>query len=61
MTLGIEYVTDFEKPFSSKGKFPWITFNHEDIADSQIALEHVLKAMPEKDISNHLAKEEKVK
>lgn len=56
---GIEYIVDFHQPMSDKGKSPWITFNKKDIADSQISLEHLIKQMPEKDISAHLSPEEK--
>lgn len=50
----IEYITDFEQPMSSKGKSPWITINGKDVADSQIAINHLkeeLKINPDKDLT----------
>ncbi len=39
----IKYVNDFEEPMSSKGKMPWITFNGQEIADTQIVIEFLTK------------------
>ena len=51
----IEYAVDFSQPKSSKGKTPWMTFNKEDIADSQMCIDHVIKVMPDKDLDSHLS------
>lgn len=55
----IDYVPDWDRPRSSKGKTPWITFRGKEVADSQISLEYVLSKLPEKDISAHLSPEQK--
>ncbi len=55
----IEYAVDFSQPKSTKGKSPWITFNKEDIADSQMCMNHILKVMPEKDLDSHLSEVDK--
>ena len=38
---------------SAKGKMPWITYNNNDISDSQICIEFLMKEF-NKDLSNHL-------
>lgn len=35
----IPYKTDFEEPYGPKGKTPWITFNGEELEDSQLVIE----------------------
>ncbi len=55
----IKFETDFDMPMSSKGKSPWITFNGEDIADSQFSIERILKDLPEANLDAHLSAEEK--
>ena len=54
----IKYVPEFKKTQSAKGKSPWMTFNGEDIADSQFCIEHLSKTLG-KDLSSHLTSEEK--
>ena len=56
---GIKYAVDFSKPFSSKGKMPWMTFNKEDMTDSQMCIDHIIKVMPDKDLDAHLNDSEK--
>ncbi len=57
---GIKYENDFEEFMSPKGKSPWITINGEDIADSQLAIEHLTKVL-KKDVDAHLNEEEKAR
>ncbi len=41
---GAKYVNDFEYPMSPEtGKCPWITLNGEDISDSQVIVETLMK------------------
>ena len=55
----IEYMVDYSKPFSPKGKSPWMTLNKQDISDSQMCIDHVIKVMPDKDLDFHLSAAEK--
>jgi hypothetical protein len=55
---GITYVEDFEQPFSSKSKSPWITVNGEDVEDSQFAVEYLAEKL-DKDLSKNLTPEQK--
>ncbi len=41
----IKYVNDFDEPMSTKQKSPWITFNGEDVADSQLAMEFLARKL----------------
>ena len=43
---------------SPKGKIPWISFNNEDISDSQFCIEFLMKKY-DKDLSSHLSPIEK--
>ncbi|TRY76963.1 hypothetical protein TCAL_07306 [Tigriopus californicus] len=54
----IKYVNDFKTPMSPKGKCPWIALDGTDVADSQLAMEH-LKDHFQLDLSAHLSPEEK--
>lgn len=54
----LKYDLDFKKPFSKKGKTPWITYNGEEIADSQIIQEY-LSEKHGINFSSHLTPEEK--
>ncbi|XP_050691503.1 failed axon connections homolog [Eriocheir sinensis] len=54
----IKYEVDYEEPFGSKGKCPWITLNGEDLADSQFIMDY-LGTKFAKDLSAHLSGEEK--
>jgi len=57
---GITYVEDFEQPFSAKGKAPWITFNGEDVSDSQFSIDHLVEKLgDDKDLSKDLTEEQK--
>lgn len=55
---GVDYVSDFDAPMSSKGKCPWITLNKVDVSDSQIAMEYIADKL-NKDLSKHLSPEER--
>jgi hypothetical protein len=37
----LRYVTDFEMPWSTKSKTPWITVNKINVDDSQLAIEYL--------------------
>ncbi|XP_042867419.1 failed axon connections homolog [Penaeus japonicus] len=37
----IPYQLDFDEPLGPKGKSPWVTWNGEDIADSQVIIERL--------------------
>ena len=39
----IKYINDFSTPMSEKQKSPWITFNGQNVADSQLAMEFLAK------------------
>lgn len=54
----IPYKLDFTEPFGPKGKSPWITFNGEEIGDSQLVMEH-LGRQYKKDFSSKLTEEQK--
>ena len=55
----IRFVNDFQEPFSSKGKTPWMTFNGKDMADSQHCIEHLKEVLPGKDLDEGLSVEDK--
>ena len=55
----IPYVTGFERLFSKvAGKTPWITFNGEDIADSQLSIKFLTRKLG-KDMNKGLTQEQK--
>ena len=54
----IPYENDFTLPMSSKGKSPWMTFKGQDMADSQLCMEHLAKTL-DKNLSAHLTPEER--
>ncbi|XP_059083252.1 failed axon connections-like [Tigriopus californicus] len=54
----IKYEVDTEHPMGPKSKVPWMTLNGKDIADSQMALEALMKARNE-EIDGHLTPQEK--
>lgn len=54
----IEFVNDFEKPMSAKGKTPWITFNGEAVADSQFCIAHLRDKLG-KDLNERLSAEDR--
>ena len=42
----IEYICDYDYPMhSNTGKTPWITFNGQEIADSQLSMEFLMKKL----------------
>lgn len=49
---------DYSEPFGPKRKTPWITFNGQEIGDSQLIMEMLAKEFG-KDFSSHLTPEEK--
>ncbi|KAK8747891.1 hypothetical protein OTU49_016213 [Cherax quadricarinatus] len=51
---GIPYQLDFDEPFGPKGKTPWVTFNGEELADSQLILERLTEHF---NLRNSLTKE----
>lgn len=53
----IKYQNEFAFEFSSKGKVPFITFNGEDIADSQFCIEFLSKKFNVNFASNFSAAE----
>ncbi len=55
---GIEYEVDHTTPSSSKGKSPWMTFNGEDMADSQFCIEFLSEKL-DKDLNKNLSDEKK--
>ena len=55
---GIKYVTETAHAKGAKGKTPWITFNGENIADSQLIVEHLSRHF-DLDMNSHLSREEK--
>ena len=50
---GTDYKTENKHFRSEKGKSPWITMNGKDIADSEIAMEHIIKKTG-KNLDEHL-------
>ena len=54
----VKFEPEFDHPFGPKGKCPWITLNGKEIADSQLAIEAIMKANG-KEIDPHLSPEEK--
>ncbi|XP_076048052.1 failed axon connections homolog [Oratosquilla oratoria] len=54
----IKYVLDHEEPMGPKGKYPWITINGEDIADSQLIIER-LNGRFQRDLDTSLSQERK--
>lgn len=40
-SISLSFQLDFEEPVGSKGKSPWVTWNGEEIADSQIIIERL--------------------
>eukprot|EP00095_Tigriopus_kingsejongensis_P003082 maker-scaffold664_size116482-snap-gene-0.19 protein:Tk03082 transcript:maker-scaffold664_size116482-snap-gene-0.19-mRNA-1 annotation:"hypothetical protein CGI_10007879" len=54
----LKYENDFKKPMSKKGKSPWISLNGQDVADSQLAQEHIAKHF-NVDFSAHLSPADK--
>eukprot|EP00095_Tigriopus_kingsejongensis_P011044 maker-scaffold109_size355148-snap-gene-2.24 protein:Tk11044 transcript:maker-scaffold109_size355148-snap-gene-2.24-mRNA-1 annotation:"gst-n-metaxin-like protein" len=54
----LKYENDFKKPMSKKGKSPWISLNGQDVADSQLAQEHIAKHF-NLDFSAHLSPADK--
>lgn len=56
--MKIPYMNDHSGRFSSKGKTPWIEFNGQAIADSQLSIEY-LKQLLNIDPDSHLTKEER--
>ncbi len=56
---GIDYDVDFKKPFSAKGKTPWMTFDGKAVADSQICIETLQKRFPETALDTTLSDAEK--
>ena len=54
---GIDYVCDHKNWKGPKGKTPWITINGKNVADSQLAIEYLMKAL-DKNINSHLSPEE---
>lgn len=39
----IKYEPELEFNMSSKGKFPWISYNEDDVTDSQLSIEYMKK------------------
>ena len=56
LPFGFQNEHDFES--SSKGKTPFITYNGEDVADSQFCIEYLNKKLGH-DFNSHLSKKEK--
>ncbi|GFO00371.1 failed axon connections homolog isoform x3 [Plakobranchus ocellatus] len=56
----IPYQNDFRHKRSSKGKFPWISYNGEPVADSQLAMEY-LNTKLGVDLNKDLKLDEKAK
>ena len=52
----VEYKVEEKHFMSAKGKSPWITMNGEDVADSEIAMEHITKVTG-KDLDKDLSPE----
>jgi len=52
------YQNDFNRPFSSKGKCPWITYNNQDVADSSMCIDF-LKNVTNVDMNGHLSESDK--
>lgn len=52
------YQNDFNKPFSGKGKCPWISYNNQDVADSSMCIDF-LKNVTNVDLNAHLSETDK--
>ena len=52
------YEVDTTEPMSKKGKSPWVTFNGEDLSDSQFIMEKLAQDLG-KDLSKKLSDKEK--
>ena len=55
----IQYICDYEYPqHPHTQKSPWITYNGQDVPDSQLAIEFLMKKLG-KDLNSHLGPKEK--
>ncbi len=57
-SVHFRYEIDVTRPFSSKGKCPWITVNGQDVEDSQLVVEYFAAKM-DKDLDKHLTDEQR--